>query len=283
MTFQTAVGAILALIAGVIFNVFPLMQKSVLNKMPDMKGNLLASYLSLAKSPKYVGSIVLMFGGGYLYFISLKFTGLAVVTPLMAFGMLALVFGAKKYLNESLALPAKAAIGMLIIMPVFIALGDVAGPQQVNDMGELINWLCWGSGLFIVLFFMSIYFPIIWPINIGFMITLGTMCLQAFTLSFDFNNIFDNMLQNFLLLTGTIAFSLVGQLLLVPLGLQKLKATVFIPVMGTVGNLATIFVGIVIYRQVVGRIEFYAIGILFGLISIIVLGKFQSGPEQPQN
>ncbi len=270
----------MALISTCVFNLIFLMQKHVVNEIPALeKGNLLGFYRRLFTNPIYITSYVIMICGGAVFVVALRLAGLAVVMPLMNFGLLVLVFGARRYLGEALSLPAIIAIGLLILMPGLIVIADVAGPQETRELSRLLQWVAGGLAVAIGFAALTKMHPIFWPVLIGVMNTIGALCLQGFSLGVDPAQPTAQLAQNSLFLAGTIVFSLGGQTFLNPIGLQRLNATTFGPIQMTVNNLTTILVGVFLYRQTVGNVPVYLLGLGFGLVAIVCLSKYQAGAK----
>ena len=70
-------------------------------------------------------------------------------------------------------------------------------------------------------------------------------------------------------------FTAIAAVYTISIGLQRNPASRFNAITGTVSMFAVIFGGIMIFGQVVSNIAFYGIGLVFGIIGVILLSKYQ--------
>ena len=76
-----------------------------------------------------------------------------------------------------------------------------------------------------------------------------------------------------LILTGV--FTAIAAVYTVSIGLQRNPASRFNAITGTISMFAVILGGIMIFGQVITNIPFYSIGLIFGMIGVILLSKYQ--------
>jgi hypothetical protein len=283
---MVVIGGLLALLATCAFNVVLLIQKFVVSELPPVdRKNLVASYKRIFLHPKYLASFALLILGGWVFIAALKLGGLAVVAPLQNFGLIVLAVGAKRYLGEVLTPAAKGAIGLLVVMPAFIMMADVAGPEAPGSIKEALVWIGWGTVLMIVLGVSTRASRLAWPVLVAAMNVIAQFALQAFTLGFDIDRPFSNLPANLLFLTLTALFAFVGPQLAIPLALKRLSVTVFTPMFATLVTLGTIVGAVVLYGQSIGNVGAYLAGVACGIVAVGVLGRFEHverGVEEPQ-
>jgi drug/metabolite transporter (DMT)-like permease len=70
-------------------------------------------------------------------------------------------------------------------------------------------------------------------------------------------------------------FTAIAAVYTVSIGLQRNPASRFNAITGTVSMFAVILGGIMIYSQAITNILFYSVGLLFGIIGVILLSKYQ--------
>lgn len=108
-------GVFLAIIAGVISNIGLLIQKNVINKHLNEKDQ--QFMVNLVKNPLWISGLVLqvVIGGLVFYFLAILFIGPAIVTGLMASGLIVLAIGSAKLLNERLEKEEVIGIALMIV------------------------------------------------------------------------------------------------------------------------------------------------------------------------
>ncbi len=277
MDLKQILGVLFAIVAACLFNIAPLLQKEVLNKHPEISSTGAVSYyLGLFTNMKYLLSILLFHIGAAAFYFALKFIGLAVVNPLCQFGILIVVFGATKYLGEKLTLQAKIGIGLLLIMPFLIVGGNVTGPQKINTTTQFLA-MCIGGGacLMGIVAFLAKYFNVLWAILISIAGLVGGVCMQSFSLNFDISNMTHMLLPNLVLVFGIVVFGGFSAYFLAPIAMQKMDVSIFSPVVASSNAIFSIIAGVFIYKQSIGNPVIYFAGLIFGLIAIFILGKYQ--------
>jgi drug/metabolite transporter (DMT)-like permease len=296
---QYIFGIILALIATIIFNFIPVLQKDALDKMAEVSFNKLWDSVKMMFSDKkWVFGLLMGLIGGIPYTIAVNWTGISVVQPLMNFGFIVLVIFANRILNEKLNLTAKAAIVMMIMMPIFIAFGDVSQPQNDISQPATFNSLLLFTGIvllsIIVMFIFTKRFPILYTIITGFFFALGAYSVQfvmsmvtaaGYDLIPDIFIILGNAFSDPLLtkaLIGVIAITIMNMLagFVMQIGLQRVAASKFNPIQQTLNNIVTVIGGILVFGQAVGNWAFYFLGMGLGVMGTLILGQYQLPPKK---
>jgi MFS family permease len=295
------VGILFALVATVIFNVIPVLQKDSLDKMKEISFNRLGdSVKTMFSDKKWVFGLLLGLIGGIPYTLAVNWTGISVVQPLMNFGFIVLVIFANRYLGEKLNFLSKMAIGMMILMPVFITLSDVSAPRtditQVGTQVQLIYFLLGIIGITIISWLIAQKYPIFYTLVTGLLFAMGAYAVQfvmsmivfsGYNLLTDIplmiSRVFEEKNIQIILIgvVGITAFNAVAGFVM-QIGLQKVAASKFNPIQQTLNNIATVIGGIIVYGQFVGNWFFYLMGLSFGIIGAIVLGQYQiQSPPKP--
>ncbi|MBD3351727.1 MAG: hypothetical protein GF364_09605 [Candidatus Lokiarchaeota archaeon] len=214
--------------------------------------------------------------GGFPYFIAVELAGVTVVQPLMNFGFIALVLWAKKILNEELTPTAKIAIGLMIIMPLFIALGNVPEPT-LNKPSDFYVFIIIAVIVILILFAIAKKVPILWAFGCGMCFALGAANLQAFLLPLDFTAgldiLIDQAIDNILFGILSIFFNGMG-VFIGQIGLQKTSASRYNPINQTMNNITSIIGGIIVFAQLPVSPFYYIIGFILGIVGVFLLGKY---------
>lgn len=287
--YKTA-GILLALLAMSLFNLAPVLQKSALDRLPPLLfSNLWKSIISLLKDRRWMIGFIIGCLGLLPYVAAMSLVGVAVVQPLYGFGFIVLVIVARFMLHEKLHPAAKLAMGLLILMPVLIALGEVSGVQyditrrstQIS-LGVFVTVTLLTS---VVLIFFTKKHPLYWAVISGALFGAGAVFSQlAITflvfdelrnLTFFYNK--DILLCLAAMLTATAVNVLAGYF--VQVGLQQKMASQFMPITQTVSNAVAITGGIIIFGQRVTHWPFYITGIVMGLAGLFLLARFTHEPE----
>ena len=177
-------GILMALLATIMFNIAPVFQKQALDKMPEMdKGNVLKSFLSLFKNKRWLTGFLIFLLASIPFAIATFWTGISVVQPLQSFGFIVLVIASSKMLGEKLNMQAKAAIGLMIIMPILIALSEVSPPQSdITQLAVQIDLYIF-TAVILVIIGVSWAFtkkvPLLWANVMGLFFAIGAYYLQG--------------------------------------------------------------------------------------------------------
>jgi len=288
-------GIIFAIIAAICFNLAPVFQKEALNQMDfEVKfSNFFRSLLAMFTNKKWISGFLIGLLGGIPYIIAMDWAGLSVVQPVGNFGLIVLVIFGQKRLNEKLDTRGKIAIGLIIILPIFIGVSDVSNAQSdISDPSTMLIVLIFtGIILLIALgcFLLSKRNPIFLAGVVGIFFALGAYYMQAYTsmLAFSGYNIITDigtiMLNAFIDPNLIIANTFFMVLLIfnglagftLQMGLQKVSASRFNPIQQTLNYFIAIIGGIIIFNQIVGNWVFYSCGLICGLIGSVILGRYQ--------
>jgi drug/metabolite transporter (DMT)-like permease len=280
-------GICLSLLSTVMFNLAPVLQKTALSAMPEIKANnLWKSFKAMFTSKKWLLAMLISTGGGILYVLAIEIAGITIVQPLLNFGFIVLVIMANRLLGEKIDTRSKVAIGILIGMPVFIAFGAVSTPHGITAYDALIIF----SVICVILIGASILLsgkvPILWAFTTGTCLGVGSVFLQWFTLVFfdaiqSTGNAFVGIWIAIIPFALMLVFTMLPNLLFSQIGLQKNPAARFNPLAGTINMIVTVIGGILIFDQAIGNWISYGIGIVFGVIGIIMLSKHQIAVNTP--
>ena len=287
-------GIIFSVLAGICFNLVPVMQKEALNQMREVSfSNMKYSLRTMFTDRKWVFGLIVGLIGVIPFIIAMSWVGISVVQPVMNFGMIILVIYGEKKLGEKLNIWAKLSIGFMIAMPFFIGLADLSNAQ--SDITETLtrNKVFIITGIILILILgcsiLAKKYPIFLTSVIGLFYALGAYYMQAYMSMIAFSGY--NFIQDLDLII-TRAFTdpniIIANLFFVALlifnglaaytlqiGLQKLPASKCNPIQQTINNVVSILCGIFIFEQDINNIFFYVVGVAFGLFSIIMLGSYQ--------
>jgi NADH:ubiquinone oxidoreductase subunit 6 (subunit J) len=123
--------------------------------------------------------------------------------------------------------------------------------------------------------------PIFWAPITSFLQALASICTQWFTLAlFSGTDIIQGFLTAIVPLILLCIFTFAAGVYAVSIGLQKNPAARFNGITGTISIFTVIFGGILIYSQFMANPAFYAIGLIFGVIGVIILSKQQERVEE---
>ncbi len=287
-------GIIFAIIAAICFNLAPIFQKEALGQMDEVKfSNFFRSLFAMFSNKKWILGLFIGLLGGLPYIFAMGLAGLSVVQPVTNFGLIVLVIFGQKRLNEKLNVSGKIAIGLIIILPIFIGFSNVSNVQQdITDPSTISNvFIFMGVILLVALacFLLAKRNPIFLTGTVGIFFALGAYFMQAYTsmlassgynLISDMGAVLSNafidpnlVIANTFFLILLIFNGLAGFTL--QIGLQKVSASRFNPIQQTVNYFMAITGGIIIFNQIVGNWVFYSFGLICGLIGSIVLGRYQ--------
>ena len=287
-------GIIFAVLAGICFNLVPVMQKEALNKMHDVSfSNMKYSLRTMFRDRKWVFGLIMGLLGVIPFIIAMSWVGISVVQPVMNFGMIILVIYGEKKLGEKLNIWAKLSIGFMIAMPFFIWLADLSNAQSDITETSTRNKIFIITGIILILILacsiLAKKYPIYLTGVIGLFYALGAYYMQAYmsmiaSSGYDFIQDLDLIIKRaftdpniimanlffiaLLIFNGLAAYTL-------QIGLQKLPASKCNPIQQTINNVVSILSGIFIFEQEINKIFFYGVGVAFGLFSIIMLGSYQ--------
>jgi len=288
MFLEKVIGILLALLAMSLFNLAPVLQKSALDRLPTLSfSNVWKSALSLLKDRRWMLGFAVGCLGLIPYVTALRLVGIAVVQPLYGFGVIVLISFSRFVLHERQRPVAKVALAMLILMPLFIARGDVSRVQhditlrstQIS-LGVLMLTILLGSG---VLMLFSKRHPTCWAIISGALFGAGAVFAQMAITFLTPDELRNAESLHALIRNEDLLLNLAAVLIAVPLnifadycmqvGLQQKTASRFMPIAQTVNNIVAIIGGITIFGQRVLSWPFYLAGISLGLAGLFVLAQ----------
>ena len=288
-------GIIFSVLAGICFNLAPVMQKEALSNMKHEVSfsNMKYSIRTMFTDKKWIFGLIVGLLGVIPFIIAMSWVGISVVQPVMNFGMIILVIYSEKKLGEKLNIWAKLPIGFMIAMPFFIGLADLSNAR--SDITETLtrNKVFIFTGIIIILILgcsiLAKKYPIYLTSVIGLFYALGSYYMQAYMSMIAFSGY--NFIQDLDLII-TRAFTdpniIIANLFFVALlifnglagytlqiGLQKLPASKCNPIQQTINNVVSILSGIFIFEQIIDKIFFYCVGVALGIFSIFLLGSYQ--------
>ncbi|MHA1132543.1 MAG: hypothetical protein ACTSQQ_17280, partial [Candidatus Helarchaeota archaeon] len=123
--FETIIGVILGIIAGLMFSYGAVLQKKAVDKMPDIKLSDYKTITPLLKNRTWVIGVVVGTMGGIPYILSQLYIGLGYTQLLIATGLILLAYMASKMLHEPLGLVEYAGIGLILLGSIFLGLANL--------------------------------------------------------------------------------------------------------------------------------------------------------------
>jgi hypothetical protein len=278
MGYENLLGVFLALIGTILFNIAPIIQKDAVDKMEQINAkNMMKSFGSLLKNKRWLFGTVLGIIGGFPYFFALQIAGALVVQPLMNFGFIAMVIFANRVLHEKINTNAKIAIGMMIIMPLFITLGQVPLPVMYSDPSNIIIYTIVIGVVCLVLLLLARKIPILWAFGCGAAFGIAALLLQAWSLPLDFSSGLGSLIQQAIagipIIIPCIIFNIIG-VFLGQIGMQRNTASKYNPINGTTNSIISFIGSIIIFNQFPDDPVYYFIGFGMGLVGVFILSKF---------
>ncbi|MHA2043155.1 MAG: DMT family transporter [Candidatus Thorarchaeota archaeon] len=274
---NTMLGIVLAVITSLLWNIAPIIQKEALSEMEEIDAkNPMKHTRALFSKPRWVAGFLMALVGGLTYLFATQLAGIVVIQPLMNIGLIALVYLSSKRLDEKIDLPAMLGIILLILTPVFIALGGVSEPVMFTDYTGIL--------LYCVVMLVGIgalaggtrKIAILWAPITAFVQALASQFTQWFTLAlFGEADIVQGFINALLPLILLGVFTAIAAIYTVSIGLQRNMASRFNAITGTISMFAVILGGIIIFGQVISDMLFYGVGLAFGLIGVVLLSKYQ--------
>jgi uncharacterized membrane protein len=274
---DSVLGIILAVITSLLWNIAPIIQKEALSEMEEIDAkNPMKHTRALFAKPRWVLGFLMALVGGLTYLFATQLAGIVVIQPLMNIGLIALVYLSSKRLEEKIDSQAVVGIILLIVTPVFIALGGVSEPVIFTDYtGILLYSLVMIVGVG-ALAGGTRRIAILWAPITAFIQALAAQFTQWFTLSmFGETNILQGFINALLPLILMGIFTAITAVYTVSIGLQRNPASRFNAITGTISMFAVILGGVIIFGQVISEILFYGVGLTFGLIGVVLLSKYQ--------
>lgn len=285
-------GVALALVATIFFNYAPLLMKRALGGMEEIKANnMLNSVKTMLTNKRWLIGMCVSIVGGVFYFLALYVAGITVVQPLLNFGFIVLVIAAKRLLGEQVGMRAKVAIGLLIGMPIFITLSEVAEPQNITSYGNIVLFSAVCLILIVGLAVVSKKVVILWALTTGVSLGISAIFMQWFTTQFFISiKTTRDLLGSFFgpaILPFSISMlgNIIANFVFMQIGLQKNAASRYNPINGTTNMIVAIIGGMLLFGQTVKNWYAYSIGIGIGVVGIVLLSRYQkemSGKQLPK-
>ncbi|HME53450.1 MAG TPA: DMT family transporter [Candidatus Lokiarchaeia archaeon] len=271
-------GVVLALISTLFFNTAPLIQKQGLSQLPGLAGKpFFSSMKKMFLNRKWLWGFLIMNIGGLFYIVAVGFSSAAIVEPLLNFGFIVLPWMAKRMLGEKVDKSGKLGISMLIIMPVFIAMGGLSTPSVGTPWfyGSIVVF----TAIDIVIAAISIIAakraPISWALAAGTMQGLAAVYLQWFsTIFFPAPDLWLGFIAGLVPLLISLVVNIAGAMYLPSIALQNNPASKVGPIVGTLSTTVAIAGGILVFTQAVGNVVFYAIGLCLAITGVFLLKKY---------
>lgn len=277
-------GILLGLISTVFLNIAPVYQKEGLNQIGKLESKKIwKSTVAMFTNRRWLLGFIAGILAGLAYFIGVSLAGIAVIQPLLNFGIIFLAWLSIKKFNEKIDRNAKIGIIILIMMPLFITLGEVAEPTMFLHPFPLVLF----SLVILVLAAVSLVIArkinIFWAPVVGLINSLGATYTQWFTIElFAVPNIFQGASNGLLPLCMLLICNLFGGFYFLNIGLQRNPASRYGPINSTINLICTIFGGIFIFNQNIGNLVFYLIGIVLAVLGIMLLSKFQPDDQKKE-
>lgn len=282
-------GILLAMLAMSLFNLSPLLQKSALNRIPKLSFHTWwTSFKLMLSDRRWVAGFLVGCVGLVPYFIALDLAGVAVVQPLYGFGFIVLVFVSHHMLHERLHPGAWIGIGLLVLMPVFIALGDVsnvqAGVAEGSALLRLLIFVSFFGGLSALLSTQVSRRPTLYAFISGTFYGLAAVFMQSATSLFALLTHW-GWDRNMAMLIAAILLAGPANVFAdycLQIGLQRKNASRFTPISQTVNNAVAVLGGLFIFRQQVGHWGFYLTALALGAAGLFLLTAFEHAGDRPR-
>lgn len=277
------------MLAMCLFNLSPLLQKSALNEIPKLSfKNWWMSFKQLITHRRWFIGFLIGGLGLIPYFFALDLVGVAVVQPLYGFGFIVLVFVSHHLLHERLHPGAWSGIGLLMLMPVLIAFGNVSNVQaSVAAPSTLRSLFIFSAtiGVFTLMLFTRVKkHPTVWAFISGALYGLAAIFMQSATSFFA-------LLQSWGW-NRNLVLCIAAAILATPInifadyclqiGLQRKNASRFMPISQTMNNLIAVLGGILVFRQQIGHWGFYLGALGLGAAGLFLLAIFEHADDQPK-
>ncbi len=270
-------GIILAIVTSILWNIAPLIQKEALEEMQEIDAkNPLKHTRQLFSKPRWVVGLLIALLGGITYMIATDLAGIVVIQPLMNVGLILLAFLSTRRLGEKINTSAAIGILLMILTPVFIAFGEVTEPVMFTDYTGIFLYsavMLVGVG---VMAGGTSRLAILWAPITSLLQALAAQFTQWFTLElFDAVNLVQGFINALIPIILTVIFTAVAAVYTISIGPQRNPAARFNAITGTVSLFAVVLGGLMIFGQAITNLLFYSIGLIFGVIGVILLSKYQ--------
>ncbi len=270
-------GILLAIITSLMWNIAPIIQKEALGTMEDIEiSGAIGQTGALFRNRRWLLGFLMSLAGGLAYLLATQMAGIVVVQPLMNVGLIALVVLSNRRLGEEIDSRTIIGVFMLILTPVFIALGGVTEPTMFTSYDSILLYSV------VMLIAVGVMVPatrraaMLWAPITSVLQALASQYTQWFTLAlFTGSDIIEGFINGLipLVLLGVFTFS--AGVYTVSIGLQRNPAARFNAITGTISMFAVIFGGLYIFGQTMTSVPFYALGLICGMFGVVFLSRFQ--------
>ena len=288
-----SIGVLLAILGGFSHYLGLILEKYVINKMPDE----VKLMKTLVKEPLWLFAIFVRFGIGSILFIFAQIViGPAITPGLMASGLIILAIGSIKILGEKLNYSEIAAIIVMIIAVTFIGLSGLSieiSEENFLDPAFLVRmFISTGFLALIAIIFQVIqekfsHFKVILLALIsGLMLSLNNFWITPFIWSL--GNMFGGyfFIESFLLFivsTVILITANVFSVIKMSQGFRSGKASFLAPIQNVPVQLTPSILYFFVFMMIISTITsiiFFILGVALIISSSFILGKRQAQIEQ---
>ncbi|MHA1276213.1 MAG: hypothetical protein ACTSQI_00885 [Candidatus Helarchaeota archaeon] len=285
--FETIIGVILGIIAGLMFSYGAVLQKKAVDKMPDIKLSDYKTITPLLKNRTWVIGVVVGTMGGIPYILSQLYIGLGYTQLLIATGLILLAYMASKMLHEPLGLVEYAGIGLILLGSIFLGLANLQPVDiAVSDPNFLRNALIFYIPFFSIILLGMLVYKLtdrgaaknLGAIS-GIIFGCGAGFSQMGILAFAEGYILFLFIAYIILAIGTILGTVVANI-----AFQKGKAVVVIPIQSAGNYLIPVLAGLTIFNQTFLNPDyfwtFFVPAIVLIMVGVFFLARIQAEMEQ---
>ena len=288
-----SIGVLLAILGGFSHYLGLILEKHVINKMPDE----VKLMKTLIKEPLWLFAIFIRFGIGSILFIFAQMViGPAITPGLMASGLIILAIGSIKILGEKLNYSEIAAIIVMIIAVTFIGLSGLSieiSEENLLDPAFLVRmFISTGFLALIAIIFQVIqgkssrFRVILLALISGLMLSLNNFWITPFIWSLG------NMFGGYLFIEAFILF-IVSCVILITANIFSVikmsqafrsgKASFLAPIQNVPVQLTPSILYFFVFMMIISTITsiiFFILGVTLIISSSFILGKRQAQIEQ---
>lgn len=302
-------GVILALFATTCFNLAIVFQKrGLMSGLPEIQfeegiGSILKAFKEFFQNKTWIFGFLLGIIGWFPYIISMSLIGILAVQPIMSVGIIVFVIAANKLLGEKISILELLAIAMLGIAPILIVFSQIT-EVKIDLVIFVIPFIVF---LGICLVFSAVCFlfskklrgsskeALLVMFSGATLYALGAIFTNILAQAFGDANVRITWYLLFELLFGIfwfdyahlwlflgfwgMAFFNVVSVVFYQSAFQKGKAVLMGPILNTFVLVLPVIAGLFIFNQSFENYVLFIISLIFILIGIIILSKFQAEIE----
>ncbi|MHA1785433.1 MAG: DMT family transporter [Candidatus Helarchaeota archaeon] len=287
------VGILLALLSTFMFNLGAVLQKKGTGDIGELKLSDAKSFVDLVKSRVWIVGMSIGILGGIPYMLAQDMVGVTLAQPLQGVGILVLTIFAVRWLKESLKVPEKIGVVLLIVSPIFISLGQVSAIQiSIFDPAIFLPLIIFYSIFLSIIAITFILYkistkgiPIIIATTAGVFFGIGAISSQL-----GVEGIIGPLLGNTQINWGLglfgLFFVIIGNLfatMYIQIAYQKGKAVSVVPVANTGNLLIPIIGGMLIFGQTIGNLFFFILGVISMFVGVTLLARVQGEMQQKED